>query len=71
MVALFRLLLPRFYFTQVTAIIQDESHARNKEAGYVMAVFRVEKNRNYTEMSNHHLKDKGLTLKSKGLLSMI
>jgi hypothetical protein len=37
----------------------------------LMVVFRVEKNRNYTVMSNHHLKDKSLTLKSKGLLSMI
>jgi hypothetical protein len=36
-----------------------------------MAVFRVEKNKNYTVMSNHHLKDKNLTLKSKGLLSLI
>jgi hypothetical protein len=36
-----------------------------------MAVFRVEKNKNYTVMSNYHLKDKSLTLKSKGLLSMI
>jgi hypothetical protein len=36
-----------------------------------MAVFRVEKSKNYTVMSNYHLKDKGLSLKSKGLLSMI
>ena len=36
-----------------------------------MAAFRVEKNRNHTVMSNHHLKDKSLTLKGKGLLSMI
>ena len=36
-----------------------------------MAVFRVEKNKNYTVMSNHHLKNKFLTLKSKGLLSLI
>jgi hypothetical protein len=36
-----------------------------------MAVFRVEKNKNYTVMSNHHLKDKTLTLKSKGLLSVV
>ena len=36
-----------------------------------MAVFRVEKNRGYTVMSNHHLKDTSLTLKSKGLLSMM
>lgn len=36
-----------------------------------MAVFRVERTRDYTVMSNHHLKDTGLTLKSKGLLSMM
>jgi hypothetical protein len=36
-----------------------------------MAVFRVEKTKNYTVMSNHHLKNKDLTLKSKGLLSLI
>lgn len=34
-----------------------------------MAVFRVEKNQNYTVMSNYHLRDKRLTLKSVGLLS--
>ena len=34
-----------------------------------MAVFRVEKNHNYTVMSNYHLRDSGLTLKSIGLLS--
>jgi len=36
-----------------------------------MAVFRVEKTRDYTVMSNYHLKDKSLSLKSKGLLTMI
>lgn len=36
-----------------------------------MAVFRVERNKGYTVMSNYHLKDRGLTLKSKGLLSMM
>ena len=36
-----------------------------------MAVFRIEKTRDYTVMSNHHLKDRTLTLKSKGLLSMM
>lgn len=35
-----------------------------------MATFRVERTKNYTVMSNHHLKDRGLTLKSKGLLSI-
>ncbi len=36
-----------------------------------MAVFRIEKTRNYTVMSNHHLRNAGLSLKSKGLLSMM
>ena len=35
-----------------------------------MAVFRVEHIHNYTVMSNHHLRDKRLSLKAKGLLSM-
>ena len=35
-----------------------------------MAVFRVERNRNFTVMANYHLKDKALSLKAKGLLSM-
>lgn len=34
-----------------------------------MAVVRVEKNQNYTTMCNHHLRDKNLSLKAKGLLS--
>ncbi len=34
-----------------------------------MPVFRVEKNANYTTMSNHHLRDRNLSLKAKGLLS--
>lgn len=36
-----------------------------------MAVFRVERTHNYTVMSNHHLRDKGLSLKAKGLLSQM
>lgn len=36
-----------------------------------MAVFRVEKNHSYTVMANHHLRDERLSLKSKGLLSVI
>ena len=36
-----------------------------------MAVFRVEKNKGYTVMSNHHLRNEGLTLKAKGLLSQM
>lgn len=34
-----------------------------------MAVFKVEKRKNYTIMSNHHLQNKNLSLKAKGLLS--
>ena len=37
----------------------------------MLAVFRVEKNRNYTVMSNYHLRDQSLSLKAKGLMSMI
>ena len=36
-----------------------------------MAVFRIEKTRDYTVMSNYHLRNAGLSLKSKGLLSMM
>ena len=35
-----------------------------------MAVFRIEKTRAYTVMSNHHLRDMSLSLKAKGLLSL-
>ena len=41
---------------------------RNDEA---MAVFRVERNKGYTVMSNHHLRNKELSLKAKGLLSQM
>lgn len=34
-------------------------------------VFRIEKNTNYTVMSNHHLKNRSLSLKAKGLFSVI
>jgi len=36
-----------------------------------MAVFRIEKTKNYTVMSNHHLRNPVLSLKAKGLLSQI
>lgn len=36
-----------------------------------MSVIRVEKNKNYTCMSNYHLRDKNLSLKAKGLMSVI
>ena len=36
-----------------------------------MAVFRIEKAREYTVMSNYHLRDRSLSLKAKGLLSLM
>ncbi len=36
-----------------------------------MAVFRVAKTKDYTVMANYHLRDKGLSLKAKGLLSLL
>lgn len=36
-----------------------------------MAEFRVEKSSGYTVMSNHHLFDSGISLKAKGLLSIM
>lgn len=36
-----------------------------------MAVFRIDKTRDYTVMANFHLRDKSLSLKAKGLLSLM
>ena len=36
-----------------------------------MAVFRIDKTRDYTVMSNHHLRNTSLSLKAKGLLSLM
>ena len=36
-----------------------------------MGIFRVEKVKDYTTISNYHLRDKNLSLKAKGLLTMI
>lgn len=36
-----------------------------------MSVFRIHKTKNYTVMSNHHFKERGLSLKAKGLLSLM
>ena len=33
--------------------------------GGIMAVFKIEKNKNFTIMSNYHLQDKNLSLKAK------
>lgn len=42
-----------------------------KERKIIMSVFRVERTGDYTVMSNHHLKNRALSLKAKGLLSLI
>lgn len=42
-----------------------------KKWGINMAVIRVEKTSNYTVMSNHHLRNKDMSLKSKGLMSLM
>ena len=36
-----------------------------------MAVFHIDKTRDYTVMANHHLRNKALSLKAKGLLSLM
>ena len=36
-----------------------------------MAVFRIEKNKDFTIMSNHHLRNQSLSLKAKGLQSLM
>ena len=36
-----------------------------------MTVFRIEKTKDFTVMSNHHLRNKTLSLKAKGLLSLM
>ena len=44
----------------------------NGKGGWSMAqIFRVERTKNFTVMSNHHFKNKNLTLKAKGLLSLM
>ena len=42
-----------------------------KEDGSMAQIFRVERTKNFTVMSNHHFKNKNLTLKAKGLLSLM
>ena len=36
-----------------------------------MGVFRMNKTKNYTTMSNHHIREKEMSLKAKGLLSLM
>ena len=45
----------------------------DRETGGIiqMTVFRVHKNENYTVLSNYHFKEKEMSLKAKGLLSLM
>lgn len=36
-----------------------------------MAVFRINRNKNYTHMANYHFREKEMSLKAKGLLSLM
>ena len=36
-----------------------------------MPVFRVEKTRDFTVMCNHHLRNRNMSLRAKGLLSLM
>ena len=36
-----------------------------------MSIFKIEKTKDYTVMSNYHLRDKNLSYKAKGLLSFM
>lgn len=51
--------------------IRRKKRSLRKRMVSTMPVFRVEKNSNYTTMCNYHLRDQGLSLKGKGLLSML
>ena len=53
---------------ETALLLRNKSNQRSDEA---MAVFRVERNTGYTVMSNHHLRNKELSLKAKGLLSQM
>ena len=44
---------------KIAFLLRNKSNQRSDEA---MAVFRVEKNKGYTVMSNHHLRNKELSL---------
>ena len=50
---------------------ENKHFSRPPEGGEIMAVFRIEKTRDYTVMANHHLRNTALSLKAKGLLSLM
>ena len=47
-------------------VFHEKRHfSEHKEGGITMAVFRIEKTRDYTVMSNHHLRNTALSLKKQ------
>ncbi len=54
---------PKYYNPRKTRQKNVEKEVKN------MPIFRINKTKNYTVMSNHHLRDKKLSFKAKGLLS--
>ena len=58
-------------FMQGKLTVLDVVNFQVKRFNDKMAVFRVEKNRSYTVMFNHHLRNRDLSLKAKGLLSQM
>ena len=57
------------FYLKTAVLPRDNPTAKRSDEA--MAVFRVERNKGYTVMSNHHLRNKELTLKAKGLLSQM
>ena len=48
-----------------------EKYGKGFDFNRMAQVFRVERNKNFTVMSNHHFKNKDLSLRAKGLLSLM
>jgi hypothetical protein len=56
------------FFLKIDVLMRN---SQTIKGGETMAVFRVERNKGYTVMSNHHLRNRELSLKAKGLLSQM
>ena len=56
------------YFLKTTVLLRNN---QTSKGGETMAVFWGERNKGYTVMSNHHLRNRELSLKVKGLFSQM
>ena len=59
------------HLSPIYVYLCGQHFSRTPKGGANMAIFRIEKTHDYTVMSNHHLRNAGLSLKSKRLLSMM